>query len=244
MPMKVTVDDQEQEVYTKEEIEQMIQGRITKTKKELDEAKAIKEKQEEDLRIAKEELAALRNPPPPPPGENDLLGRMKLYEEKTQKKIDFLEKALEDEKKEKEKEIAKRRTTERDRLLSEALQKANIREEAISIGMNHFSHQLEYYADEDKWVFNLRGGGTTSIQEGVEAEMPDFLKRSSTEHGGSGARSGGSKGTVQQAQVTALQNEVNRLEGIARQSAQDKDILAWKRKKEELRAAIAASKTG
>lgn len=244
MPVKVTLDGVEQEVFTKEENEQLIQGRITKTKKELDEAKTLRDKQEEELRIAKEELATLKNPPPLPPGENDLLGRMKLYEEKTQKKIEYLEQQLAIEKQEKESEIKKRRLTDRDRHLSEALQKANIREEAIAIGMNHFSHQLEYYADDDKWVFNLRGGGTTSVQEGVEAEMPDFLKRSSTDHGGSGARSGSGKGTVQQAQVTALQNEVTRLESIARQSAQDKDILAWKRKKEELRAANAALKTG
>lgn len=244
MPVKVMIEGQEVEVFTKEENEQIIQGRITKTKKELEEAKAVKEQHEKDLKEAREELDKIKNPPPPPPGDADIVGRMKLYEERTEKKMALLEEQLAAEKKAKEIEIEKRRLTDRDRQLSEALQKSNIREDAIALGMHHFSHQLEYFADEDKWVFNLSVGGQVSISEGVEAEMPDYLRRASVDHGGSGTRSGGSRGTVQQAQITALQQDADKLEKVARQSAQDKDILAWKRKKEELRAAQAQLKTG
>jgi hypothetical protein len=217
--------------YTKAQVEQIVQGRLTKLQRELAQAKAKTDEDSAKLRDLESQINELRqklpNPPDPP---QELQGQLKLLETKHQKLMDDLKKQLDSEKTEREKEHTRRMNVERDNAIFTALREAGCRDDAMEVGKAAFLNSIEYLTDEDRWVFNLKKGGQVTIKEGIQDELPDYLRESSMRGGGSGSTQG-AKTAAAVKRLDAEKDKLSKLHERSIRSGADSDIQQYQRQK-------------
>ena len=219
------------ETFTKDQVEQMIQGRISKMKadnaalqKQLADSDAANKAKLSELEA---QLAALKKPDDPPP--SDLEGIKKLMESKHSKELQAINEKIAKLESEKALEKNRRMNAERDTELLLALRKAGCRPDAETIAKTHFIPSVSYDEEEERWVFNLKKGGTVRVEEGVTEEIPDFLKEPIMQNGGSGSSSG-ARATAQAKQLEAEKAQLAQLKERAA-SGRDDDVQKYLQKK-------------
>lgn len=225
------------ETFTKEQMEQIVSGRVSRLKSENEELK--KKASEQDTAIAAlkasvQELQNNRNPAEPPPGDDDVRGQFEIFKKQTQTQIDTLNSNLEAANRTAADERARREGMERDNLVTAALGEAGCRPDAIAMGMAFFASSIVRTETDGEWVFNLKdNGGTVSVVDGIKAELPDFMKSPTLPGGGSGTTTG-SKGAESKAKLETAEKELVELDKRARTSNQQADRLAYRKKKREV----------
>lgn len=234
--------------FTKEEVEQMIQGRLAKTKADHAALQAAleREKQTNSTKLAElqAQLEELKTPAPPEVKPDDVEGRLKLEQSKHAKQIEELNKSLQALTKEKELERSKRMKSERDRELILALREAGCRNDAEAVGLNHFVNRLSWDEADERWIYTLEKGGTVSVKEGVAEELPDYLKEPTMQRGGSGSSSGG-KNAGKLKGLEEAKAKLKAMEEHAAKSGRDGDILRYQSQKRivgQLEKELATSK--
>lgn len=228
--------------YTQAELEQIIQGRVAKNKKEADDAKAKLVKQETELADLRAKLANPPKPEDPPP--TDLEGRIKLMESQSKRELAALQAKVDAAEKKAVDEENRRKRMERDREILDALTKAGCRTDALPVGLSYFASQVEYSDENSSNVFRMKSGGTVSVAEGIKEELPDYLKESSLQGGGSGSKSSSSKKVAQQNAIDAEKKKKENLYDFAMKSGKEADRLAYEKQKRrvaELEQQLAAT---
>lgn len=220
------------ETFTKQQLEQIVQGRVAKLAQENADLKKSQADQAQKLAELEAKISSPPNPPPhTPPGDDDIKGRMKLIENQHKSELEAIKNKLDAETKKREAAEKRRKEVERDSQVTAALQAAGCRADALSLGASHFTHQVELNEDEDKWFFRLKdGAGTVSIADGIKAELPDFLKEPSITAGGSGSRSG-TKNEGKKTQLQAAKDKLNKLKEYAEGSQRESDMQAFLQQK-------------
>lgn len=219
-----------EETYTKQQVEQIIQGRISKLQQEKAQLQSTVDSLQKTLTDLEKRLKSLENPPPPPPHDDDIKGQLKLMEQNHQREISSVRDELNSERKKREQAEKAQRELERTNEVDAGLVAAGCRQDALEIGRSYFLHKIERLEDEEKWIFRLKGGGTCSIADGIKAELPDFLKEPSHAGGGSGFRSNGSGKAAKQSRLQEEKDKLSQLQQAAR-SGRDPDILAYQQQK-------------
>lgn len=235
--------DGNDETFTKEQVEQMIQGRVTKLKSTVAEL----QKQLTDAQKTGEKVAALEakiaelsaNNPPTPANPSDLEGKLKLLESKHANEIKQLTEKVSTLNTEREAEKTRRMQVERDTALGEALTEAGCRPDAISVGKAFLGNQVSYDAEEERWVYTLRTGGTVSVKDGVTQELPDYLKEPTLRNGGSGSSSGG-KNSQKRTALQEAKAELQKAQQAAMSGREDDmaKYMSLKRKVGQLEAEL------
>lgn len=201
------------ETFTKQQLEQIVQGRVAKLKEENDTLK--KNQASLDARLKelenKPNNPPPNNPPPHAPPDDDLKGRLKLLENQHKSEVEGIKAKLDAETKKREVAEKRRKEVERDSLIREGLRLAGCRADAEAMGASHFVGQVELNEEEEKWQFRLKDGGTVTIAEGIKAELPDYMKEPSITGGGSGSRGGSAKLEGKKSQLQAAKDKLNKL---------------------------------
>ena len=227
------------DTFTKDQVEQIVQGRIAKAQQELKEAQGkitALESSATKVDDLTRELADLKSkvdaPPsnPPPKLPDDVEGRIKLIEAQHKRETDTLRTSIEEEKKKREEEEVRRKNSERNSQIKDALGEAGCRPDALAMGANHFAAQISWDEDTLAHVFTLHDGGKVSISEGINEELPDFMKDPDMVAGGSGVTGAPKKAAVTK-QLESEESVLEKAGDRARRSGRDDDIMAYNRQK-------------
>lgn len=232
-------DPPDPEMIAKDEVERMIQGRTSKIKKENDRLK----KEVEELRtkaakvdVLEEKLdalaAKLAGEADPPP--TDLQGQLSLMSSKHQKEVDGLKTQMEQEKQLRIQAEDRRKQVEKDRVITDALRSAKCREEALDMGKAYFQEKVVFDEDESRWIYNLKSGGTVEVIDGINEEIPDFLREATASRGGSGATGGGRK-AAQQKEIEQEKATLEKLRERATASGKEGDIAIFTKQQRKVR---------
>lgn len=218
----------EPKTFTQEQLEQIVQGRLSKLQEQLASVKADSSKKDKDLEELKKKVEELSSRPPTPPSSQDdsVDGRIKLLEQRYKSEVTSLKESVDQEKQLRVKETERRRAVERDRELSEALQLAGCRPDALEVAARYMLASIVFDDGDEKWVYNIRAGGVVSIRDGVAAELPDYLKDSSIKSGGSGSKSG-NKASIKEAKLKTEREKLETLSKVALASGSEQDIAAY-----------------
>jgi len=236
--MSVGSDTDGDRTFSQEEVEQIVQGRVAKLKGELEKSKDVAsdlDKSKAAMTALENELKVLKTVTPPPeiiphPSEDDVKGQIKLMQSQYKKEIEALRNQVEQEKSARDQERGKRMNVEREREITTALQAAGCRNDALDMGLRYFEPQIEFDEDEQKNFYRLKSGGTVSITDGIAEELPDYLKASSMQAGGSGSQTS-SKGAVRQKELESANTKLAELQKTATLGGRNDDILAYQKQK-------------
>src|SRR5204862_2874015 len=217
------------ETYTKEQLERIVQGRITKIHQDLEKEKTERAKSDQRVKDLEDKVKEIPPPPIEPPS-GDVEGRLKLLEKKHTQETESLKKSLEEETKKRTQAEQRRKELERDSDLTESLQIAGCRADAIEIAKNAFLPKVSRDEDDEKWVYNLSDGGVVSIRDGIAAELPDYLKDSTVKAGGSGSK-GGARKAAKEAEIDSAKKLLVELEKKGKNSGDSQDVQNYLRQK-------------
>ena len=230
--------------FSKEEVEQLIQGRVSGIEKQLLESKneldSLKKGSNSDelkslISSMKEEIEELKSgkvPNPDKPLPDDYQGQIDLLSSRHKKELLNIQEQLSQEKSIREAEEKKRMNIEKEREIYQGLQDAGCRKDAESIGLSHFQGQVIFDDEDEKWVFKRKNGGTVSIADGIQEELPDFLKEPASSRGGSGSRSGTKKEAARK-ELDELEKQLDKQRQLGR-SGKSAEILKYQRLKREV----------
>jgi hypothetical protein len=99
--------------------------------------------------------------------------------------------------------------TRRDTLINEALVAAECRD--LRIGYRTILPDVVYDEVDEQWMLKTPSGALVEIKEGVKELLPDYLKASSAQGGGSGSRGGSPR---REQRLTELEREKKKLEEL------------------------------
>lgn len=232
-----------QKTFTQEEVEQRIAGRVKKLKTENEKLNT----ELSDLKSSFEELKkSIQTPPQPPanpdpnPAPDDLKGQLALLERKSKEQLEKVTSELEREKQAREDEKKRRLASEKMSLIDHGLSKANVRPDALNVARKFFEDRVNYDEDENKFDYEMESGGTVSVEEGIVAELPAYLRNPELPGGGSGTTSG--KGSTEKKRLETEKEKLAKL-GEAANSGQTNAVLAYRKQKKlvaDLEASLAA----
>jgi len=152
--------------------------------------------QEQRMAALEEKISNLSQPAPDPEpnpgaiGDPNVAGQLELLQKRHEREVQNLKEQIELLTSEATQERKKRRTVERDRLLSEALQLAGVAEKAKVPATRHFLHNIEWDDIDGEWYYKTKGGNFVPIHEGVAEEMLDIFRSPKTSRGGAGTTNG------------------------------------------------------
>jgi hypothetical protein len=164
----------------------------------------------------------------------DYKGRLEVLEKRAARsqkehedRLKAIQNQLEDERK-------KRRETERDKLLNEALADAGCKPEDQHAARKYFLWQIEL--EDDTWMFRTKGGNLVSLREGVSEELPPYWKPSTMQSGGSGTTGGtvGARVNAKKKQLEDAQKVLKQLYDKGKATNTSADIAAYQRQKKEV----------
>jgi hypothetical protein len=228
----------EGKTFTQAQVDEFIKKRVKNHERD-NKALQLQLKQTQDtLTQVQEQLKTLqqKSNEPPPPAPDDVQGQLTLMAERHRREVEGLTTQIETLKKQGEAEVRRRREVERDRELTESLTKAECTD--LKVGKRLFAPQIIYDDVDDKWVFQLeKGSGIVSIEEGIEEELPDYLRKARSRGVGSGSSGNGSGGTRNlSTQARQLETEEKKLEklALAAKSGKPSDIQQYQVQKAEV----------
>lgn len=144
------------------------------------------------------------------------LAKMSKQMEEMQKVIEQRETAASD-----EREL--RLASQRDSLLQNALTEAGVLPNAMDAALKLFRDNVAYDDENDAfWFIEDKTGVKLQINEGIKDNMPDYLKASQIQRGGSGGRGSQSTALLEQAK-----KNLSELHDKARRSGAEADIAAY-----------------
>lgn len=158
--------------------------------------------------------------------------RLRYVERKYQTQIDSLKKRVDEAEGRASDAETKRRMSERDSILTDALNKAK----AVSIdgGIKIFRDNMVYDEDSGKWLFRTAEGVDVDPHEGINENLPAYL-RPAVAGGGSGT--GDMKGSALVAHIAGLKKQMGEAAAKAGKTNASEDIRAYQRLKEEVKEA-------
>ncbi len=212
--------DDPPKTFTQDQVEKLIKDRLDRANKEQRKKDAESQKKLTEL---EEKLKAIgSNPgvgnPPDDADAKTLAGKIEVQKQQHARAIEELQQQV---KKANELQLAaenRRRTVERDTEMQSALVKACCLPNAITTGLRHFIPQIIWDEDGDgggKWMFQTSSGNTLSIEDGINAELPAYLRSPAFSSGGSG--SSGGKGSAKATAQKALQAEEEKLQALQKE---------------------------
>lgn len=158
--------------------------------------------------------------------DDEVTKRLAWLQKKHQGEIDTLRGAFEQEKRLRIEADDRRLITERDSALQEALAANDV--VSLEGGMKYFRDSLFYDEDGTKWKYKTKDGLTFDIKEGIQEELPDWLKKPSSTKGGSGSAS---------ALINDIDGKVDALKSAmerAQTSGDPNDVAVYQKMKREL----------
>lgn len=181
--LQVTPEPPAPRSFSESEVTDIVQRRVRKLNDDLADLKAQLEAARSDLEAAR---ASVAKPVAPADGTSkEQAGQIALLEEKYNAKLAALEEQIKQVTTEREAERLKRLEAERDNKLNAALMKSHCRN--LEHARRIFLPQIQYDS-RDGWYFVLSNDkGIVSIDEGVEAELPDYLREPNIAGSGSGS---------------------------------------------------------
>lgn len=157
--------------------------------------------------------------------EDEINKRLAWLQKKHQQELDALRGTVENEKKLRMDAEERRKLTERDSALADALVKNDV--VSLEGGMKYFRDNLYYDDPTGKWKYRAKDGLTFDIDEGIREELPPWLKKPSSTVGGSGSASAISNAMELKA------TEVSEAQKRAAQTGNPTDVAIYQRKKRE-----------
>lgn len=130
----------------------------------------------------------------------------------------------------------RRLSAEKDRFLDEALVKARCLDNKM--GKRMFREQMEYDPESNEWYFMSLEGVRMTPEEGIENDLPDYLRRAQSKTGSGGK----SPKAVLESALTKQKDEVQDLKSRAQKSGNDTDLarlLQGERKLRQLESELA-----
>jgi hypothetical protein len=201
-----------EKTYTEAEykagIEDAVKKRVAKMQRELkvrDKDAEGTKKQIEDLQTQLKELEDALEKAKGAPDEKHK-GELDLLQKKFDRELESLKSQLETETAARKEAEESRKVAEGDNLLVSALKDAKCRD--MKAGQRYFKPQMEWDDVENQWMLRSENGGLVKIDDGIKEEMPDYLKPSSMDGGGSGASGGAPRRRPQQAELEKLKKEL------------------------------------
>jgi len=162
--------------------------------------------------------------------ENQEVASLRRELQKQSKQMEELQKVIQQRESAMEEERELRLASQRDSLLSNALQEAGVLPTAMEAAIKLFRDNVAYDEEKDEFVFmEEKTGVQLPIVEGVKDNMPDYLKASNVKHGGSGGRGSQPNALLEQARST-----LSRLETQAKKSGLDQDIAQYHAAKKQM----------
>lgn len=228
MPIDGNTPSGEEKTFTQADVDKLVQDRLARDRRQHE--KDTKEMRDL-IEALKAEIADLKKPsippaptPAPAPIANpELEGQLKILERKFEGQLGGLKTELESERKKGAEERKRRLELERDRELDKALTDQNCID--LEAGRRYFLPQIDYDETDATWMFNLKAGGSVRIAQGVEAELPSYLKAATINRGGSGVTGmGRSKKADLQTQLESARKELEVLDANARRTGRDADL--------------------
>jgi len=196
--------------YTDKDIEEMVTKRLRRSNKDLsNKEKKIKELEDKLSDIMLKIDDKLEEEPDNTPvgdAEKDAFrkqqGHWELQKTKFEAKLDELQKELESAKTQLTQAVSSRLDMERDLEIDKALSKIGCIdiENARILIRGH----VKYDEANEEWYYEKRNGSILTVPEGVESELPDYLRPSEMRKGGSGQTGGSPKVAKLNSQIKDL----------------------------------------
>lgn len=129
-----------------------------------------------------------------------------------------------------EQEREMRLASQRDQLLTQALQESGVLPDAMDAGLKLFRDNVVYDEDKDEFLFEEdKTGVKLPISEGVKDNMPNYLKASQVKAGGSGSR-----GSQINVLLDQSRSSLAKLHDQAKKTGSEADIAAYHAAKKKL----------
>lgn len=97
--------------------------------------------------------------------------------------------------------------------------------------------RVRYDDAEGEWYFETRSGNMVTVKEGVDAELPDYLRPASMRQGGSGSTGGSPKSAAQRRKLDDMKAEYDKIVEAVKRNPRNTDTLV---RASKLRKEIAA----
>jgi hypothetical protein len=218
--------------YTEAEVQEQLKQSMMRHRKGLqeelkkkDDALAQLQQQINDLQLKSADAGI---------DDKTLEGKLELQQKKFEREIEQLNARLVEEEKKRVAAEAKATQTRRDTLINEALVAAGCRD--LKVGFRTVLPEVEYDDVEDDWLVKTPGGKLVSLKDGLKELLPDFLKVSSAQEGGSGSRSGNVKREQRLAELDRETKAMAELHKTATRTGKENDLHAYLKKKREVAA--------
>lgn len=163
--------------------------------------------------------------------------RFKYDQKVSDKKFTALEKRLKDADDKVISTEKRRLVAEKDRFLDEALLKSHCHD--LGMAKRMFREQMTYDAQNESWVFTTKDGVEMTPLEGVDADLPDYLRSARTQ-GGAGGKS---PRAVLESNITRQEEVLKSVKAVAHSSGGDSHlvrVLQEERKLKELKSELSA----
>jgi uncharacterized protein YoxC len=223
-------DPPDLKTFTQEQVDKFVADRLRKMKVDLSAKDSRINELQTQLSQLQEQVDKLTKKPDPLP--DDVQGQINLITERHNREVEGMKNQISDLKKTAEMEASRRKESELDRELDAALVAAGCTN--LKVGRRTHRPQCQWDEVEGKWVYELEKGGTVSIQEGIEEELPDAVRRSRASGGGSGANGGDRRISRIVRELEAEEKTLEKLKERAEATKKSQDITAYSRQKRKV----------
>ena len=216
-------DPPSEKTFTQKEVDSREAQLRRRYDREIKELKQERDKQASEMDQLKADIESLKNTPapqppgggngsPPPPGDSSVEGRLQIMEQRFQRTEEELNRKIAEANQRAEEEKKNRLELERKSSLDKALEKAECRSKNMEMARRFFAPQIVWDTVDACWAFKLASGDhLVTIEEGIDAELPDEWK-SPKNQGGAGTQGGMSTTTSRQQRT--LQEEEQKLSDL------------------------------
>jgi len=226
-----------EESFTKQQVEQMIQGRVAKLKLEndqlkqqLEDSKASQQNLQTRIQELEDKIAKGNTSGGSNADAEELRGQLVVLKREHQQQIESLTNRFNMAEKKATDADAKRRNVERDTEISEGLIAAGCRKDALETGKRNFLPQVIRDEETDSWKFKLAdGSGLVSIASGIQVELPDYMRDPSVVARGSGSKGG--KPVLPEGKLKTERDKLVTLKATADRTNKSSDIEAYQKQK-------------
>lgn len=200
--------------FTQAELDRIIQDRLKKLQREQKQ----KDKDMESMRAELEELKKKADGGNPDPGDANKgqVGDLELKINRLTRELEQTNTKLAEAQKQASEEANKRKRTERDKELSDALVAAGCID--MVGGRRYFAEQIVWDEVENKWAYETKSGSQVSIADGVMEELPPYLKPAQMNQGGSGSGGTNPKKKKVQADLDVAKKKLDEIKSLLMQN--------------------------
>lgn len=204
-------EEVEEKKFSQKDLDKYLQDRVKNIKKEL----KSKTTEYEDLqkKVAALEAKVAEGQTPSDNHDKTLDGKLEAQQRKYEGQLEEIKRKLDEAEKGRLAAEQKQRLVERDTELQQALVASGCVD--LVGGQRYFVPQIEWDEDDQKWMFRTKSGHLLSVAEGVEQELPKYMRNSSMATGGSGT--GSSKDKKRTETQNKLKEEEAKLEQLAKE---------------------------